>query len=237
METVLDYVQDICFDMDQPRLLHAHAIEAHRRGLHHLASSVREQEQHYIDANEWPSGGSEVMEDFSHFEPVVYCSFNWFSITLTSYLRLIALVDLCNRNDWFLEHLVKNEKTVSAACKVYVESVAPAVSKWRNKVAAHPAATAPVGLNDSRGADRLGTLLQSFSCPVTRSAGYFEVGRAKWEIDGELADLLPWSVTAIYERLTPRFWPDAPIRPHRHRPGSEPRNEPGTYLRMVRTTE
>ena len=235
METVLDHEKNIRFDIDRPKLLHAHAIEAHRRGLHHLALQVREHEQQYIDANVWPSVGGEVMEDFGHFEPVTYCAFNWFAITLTSYLRLIALVDLVNRNDWSITDLVANEKVIAKSCREYVDGVAPAVSKWRNKVAAHPAATAPIGEGDRRGAaDRMGTLLQSFSCPVSRTAGYFEVGRVRWSIGGELAELLPWSVTATYERLTSRFWPDASIPPHRHRPGSEPRDEPGTYLRAAR---
>lgn len=238
MDTILDYEKDIRFDTEQPKLLHAHAIEAHRRGLHHLALQVREHEQQYIDANVWPSGGGELMEDFGHFEPVTYCTFNWFSITLTSYLRLIALVDLVNRNDWSITDLVANEKTITKACREYVDDVVPAVAKWRNKVAAHPAATAPLGANDKRGAaDRMGTLLQSFSCPVSRTAGYFEVGRVRWSIDDEMADLLPWSVTSIYEQLTPRFWPDASIPPHRHRPGSEPSDGPGTYLRLARNTK
>lgn len=235
MDMILDYEQDIRFGMQQPKLLHAHAIEAHRRGLHHLALQVREHEQQYIEANVWPSGGSELIEDFGHFEPVTYCTFNWFAITLTSYLRLIALVDLVNRNDWSITDLVTNEKLIAKTCTEYVAGVVPAVAKWRNKVAAHPAATAPMGENNRRGAaDRVATLLQSFSCPVSRTAAYFEVGRVRWSIDDELADLLPWSVTATYERLTSRYWPDASIPPHRHRPGSEPRDEPGTYLRLAR---
>lgn len=234
MDTILDYQEDIRFDTKKPKLLHAHAIEAHRLGLHHLASQVRLHEQQYIDANEWSDGG-EVIEDFAHFEPITYCTFNWFAITLTSYLRLIALVDLVNRNDWSIADLVPKEKIIAKTCRAYVEDVVPAVAKWRNKVAAHPAATDPVGLQDRRrGADRMGTLLQSFSCPVSRTAGYFEVGRVLWSIGDEEADLLPWSVTATYERLTSRFWPDASIPPHRHRPGSEPRDEPGTHLRLAR---
>lgn len=236
-DKILDHEQDIRFDPDQPQLLHAHDIEVHRRGLHHLASQVRLHEQQFIDENVWPSGGGEVMPNFGHFEPITYCTFNWFSITLTSYLRLIALVDLVNRNKWSLADLVHNEREISATCRKYVEDVVPAVAKWRNKVAAHPAATDPVGLKDRRGAaDRMGTLLQSFSCPVSRTAGYFEVGRVLWRIDNELADLLPWSVTWTYERLTARFWPEASIPPHRHRPGSEPLDEPGTHLRSARST-
>jgi hypothetical protein len=234
-ETILDYERDIRVDLSNPRLLHAHAIEAHKLSLHYLAKQVREHEQQYIDANEWPSVGGEVMEDFGYFEPVIYCTFNWFAVTLTSYLRLVALVDLVNHNGWSISDLVANDSAIIRGCNDYVSEAAPAVVKWRNKVAAHPAATFPIGEKDPRrAADMMGTLLQSFSCPVSRTAGYLEVGRVRWEIGGELADLLPWSVTGTYERLTPRFWPDASIKPHRHRPGSEPRDEPGTYLHSAR---
>ena len=79
------------------------------------------------------------MGDFAYWEPVVYCSFNWFAITLTNYLRLVALVDLVNRTSWSIPDLVRNEKTVNAECRAYVEEIVPAVLRWRNKVAAHPA--------------------------------------------------------------------------------------------------
>ncbi|UHQ18816.1 hypothetical protein LVB87_11550 [Lysobacter sp. KIS68-7] len=234
MEWTLDYELDIRLDLRNPKLLHSHFIEAQLHGIEHLAEHVREEEQHFIDATE-QSDGREPMEDFAYFYPVTYCTFNWFAISLTNYLRLVALVDLVNRTSWSIPDLVENEGVVNKTCRDYVEEIVPAVVQWRNKVAAHPAATAPIGINDKRReADRLGTLLQSFSCPVVRTAGYLEVARIRWQIDGETADLLPWSVTAIYEHLTPRFWPDKSLRPHRHKPGKEPKDEPGTYLRQAR---
>lgn len=234
METILDYEKDIRYPTDAPPLMHAHAIDAHRHGLKHLADQMRDQEQAYIDANEWPSYGRETIPDFAYWEPVTYCIFNWFAISLTSYLRLIAVVDLTQQRRWGLHDLVSNSDEVEEFCRGYVEGVVPAVHKWRNKVAAHPAATAPLSATKKQPAESLGTILQSFSCPVSRTAGYFEVGSGVWRIDGQVADLLPWSVTATYEKLTPRFWPDASLRPHRHRPGSEPLDEPNSYYREIR---
>lgn len=234
MEWTLDYERDIRLDLCNPKLLHSHFIEAQLHGIEHLAKHVRVQEQHHIDATDFSAGG-ESMEDFAYWEPVTFCTFNWFAVSLTNYLRLVALVDLVNRTSWSIPDLVANEKKVNDTCRDYVVGIAPAVVQWRNKVAAHPAATAPIGAGDRRGTDRLGTLLQSFSCPVSRTAGYFEVGRECWKIHGEAADLLPWSVTATYERLTPRFWPDKGLQPHRHKLGKEPKDEPGTYLRLARS--
>ena len=51
METILDYEKDIRYPTDAPPLMHAHAIDAHRHGLKHLADQMRDQEQAY------PRGG------------------------------------------------------------------------------------------------------------------------------------------------------------------------------------
>lgn len=233
-DLVLDFDLDIRIDPCEPRLLHSHLIESQRLALHHLATEVRAAEQAHIDANIWPSVGREEIPEFAYWEPVTFCSFNWFAISLTSYLRLVALVGICARYSLTLNDLLAKAKMVNKECNEYVEGIVPAVVKWRNKVAAHPAATSPIGANHPRlDADNLATLLQSYSCPVSRVAGYFEVGRVKWKIDGETSDLQPWSLTSTYEALTPRFWPGNALKPHRHRPGSEPQMLPGTHLWMV----
>ena len=236
-EIILDHEFGIRFPADQPPLLHAHAVETHRHGLKHLAEQVRVQEQHYIDKTEF-SGGGETYPDFAYFEPLTVCQFDWFAISLTNYLRLVALVDLVTRNKWSILDLVNESEAVHSHCNGYVSEVVPAVYQWRHKVAAHPAATAPIGQKNKRkGPDALGTLLQSYSYPMSRHAGYFEVGRGRWKIEGETADVLPWSVTATFERLTPRFWPENSLPPHRHKPGAEPSEDPGTYLHSVRNTK
>lgn len=234
METILDFEAGIKFKTANPPLIHAYAIESHRHGLLHLAKQVRALEQQLIDAEPYGSEGGEMIPDFSHFYPVEYCAFNWFSISLISYLRLIALVDQMQRRGWRLHDLLHNSTSVNQSCASYAKAVAPAVLQWRNKVAAHPTATQPIGTSGTRPTDTLGTVLQSFSCPVDRSAGYLEVARTRWKIDGQEADVLPWSVTATYERLTPRFWPESSLTPHRHRVGEEPTDEAGTYLWQVR---
>lgn len=227
MEIVLDHHRDIRVDLERPALILASAIPAHRWGLHHLASEVRKYEQAYVDSSEWPSTNSEPYPDFGHFEPFIYCSFNWFATSITAYLRLIALVDLVNRNGWSELDLVKNKASVKAACREYVEGIVPTIMQWRNKVSAHPAATDPYS------DDSLGTLFQSISYSVSRTRGQFEVGRHNWRVNGEVADLRPWSITATYEWLGSRFWPEDSIKPLRHRPGSEPPIDHGYWTPAV----
>ncbi len=224
----------IRYTADSPPILHAHAIESHRHGLHHLAEQMRALEQRLIDADQYGSGHGEVIPDFGYWYPVDICRFDWFAISLTNYLRLIALVDIATRNRWNLGDLVDQAEAVNKHCTDYVEGIAPAVQLWRNKVSAHPAATSPRAGAKNR--DAIGTLLQSYSYPVERKAGYLEVGRGRWSIDGESSVVRPWSLTATYERLTPRFWPEATIPPHSHKPGQEPEDKPGTHLYAVRRT-
>lgn len=222
-EMILDRQRNISIDPSRSTLLNLGAIDSHRWGIHHLATAVRRHEQQAIDASPWPSGGSEIGAEYPHYEPFVYPAFVWFAISITAYLRLIALFDLANRRGWTEHHLVENREEVNGTCNAYVEDVIPAIVKWRHKIAAHPAATSPRR-------DTLGTLLESVCYIVGRTSGYFEVGRTVWALDGDPAEVNSWSLTKCYERLTRRYWPEDPLEPLRHRPGSEPSTGRGTWL-------
>ncbi|MGJ7902396.1 hypothetical protein [Lysobacter sp. 1R34A] len=229
-EIILDHLERIAYNPLGDGNHYLQAINVFRYGLYDLATQVRQIEQRFIDDCEWPSHGAESYPNLALREPQLFCAFDWFAMSLTSYLRLVKLAAMARANGWTLEALAAkgNEKEINRECAAYMEGVAPAVTKWRHKVAAHPSATAPRG-------DHLATILQSIAYPMTRSAGYFEVGREKFVTDGGTADVLPWSVTWTYERLTPRLWPEHAIPAPRHRPGSEPRDDEGTYLRSVKT--
>lgn len=84
---------------------------------------------------------------------------------------------------------------------------APEVHKWRDKVAAHFAATSP--FQD----DNLGTLEQSIMYPVTYSYPHYYVGMVRWSTQGETSDLPMWALTKTYEDLATRFWPDLKLKP------------------------
>lgn len=219
MGEILDHVLGIEYPDDSTKLVHELAIDGHLPPITYLAEQLRLKEQQLIEADEYPVGAL-TFPHFSHYEPLTYAMFNWFAISLTSYLRLIAMVGLVNREGWGLRDLLGNHKAVEDECSTYVASIVPAVLQWRHKIAAHPAVTAPRVTNKQ--SDRLATLIQSFTCPVRMDLGYLEVGGVVYAVEKEKADLQPWSVTATYEKLTSRFWPDAPLTPHRHRPGWYP---------------
>ena len=65
--------------------------------------------------------------------------FDWFAISLVSYLRVIKLMHLMEFNEWGVSDLRDRQvkKKLNAACVAYVKRVAPEVYQWRNKIAAH----------------------------------------------------------------------------------------------------
>ena len=91
------------------------------------------------------------------------CVFDWFALSLVSYLRTTKLLDLMESNSWELEDIQTPavRRKITKQCLQYVQSVAPAVYQWRNKIAAHRAAT------DPHGDDNLTMLLYSTVPPVS----------------------------------------------------------------------
>ncbi len=104
-----------------------------------------------------------VLHAFTSVPSVVSCAFNWFTTTLVNYLPLVALVDLMATRKWKSVVLVdpRNHRDVKTHCTDFVRNAVPEVYRWRNKVAAHFAATDP--FRD----DNLGTIEQSIMNPVS----------------------------------------------------------------------
>lgn len=136
------------------------------------------------------------------------CAFNWFSVTLVNYLRLVALVDLMAKNSWRSVALADpgNRSLIKKHCTDYVRGVVPEIYKWRNKVSAHFAATDP--FSD----DTLGTLEQSIMNPISYKYPYYFVGLLQWNTGGSASELPTWALTETYQGLAQRFWPDMTLR-------------------------
>lgn len=199
---ILDHIQNVVFDPSNPPFNNAQALPSNYAGLNVLALTVREHEIDFLLQNP----GIRRMT-LGGVPDVVSCSFNWFSVTLVNYLRLVGLVQLMNTNSWKSDALVdpKNRKEISSHCREYVKEAVPAVFTWRNKVAAHFAATDP--FRD----DNLGTLEQSVMNLVTYGVPYYCVGQMNWHSGGHAAELPKWALTKVYEDLAPRFWPQVTL--------------------------
>jgi hypothetical protein len=204
---VLDHVRGIALDRANPPFDNYQAFKSNYVGLKILADSVRELERAYI-AND-PHAAYVVLHMSSQVPDLVPCAFNWFSVTLVNYLRLVALVELMGANGWRSSALAEpaNRSTIRSHCTEYVRTVVPDVHLWRNKVAAHFAATDP--FDD----DNLGTLEQSIMNPVTYKFPHYYVGLLQWNAAGETSELPTWALTKVYEDLGDRFWPEMRLRP------------------------
>ncbi|WP_341708204.1 hypothetical protein [Halopseudomonas sp.] len=167
---------------------------------------MRELEIQYV-AND-PHAAHVVLHMSSQVPALVPCAFNWFSVTLVNYLRLVGLVQLMNINGWKSSALAdpENRSAIKAHCTSFVKSAVPEVYLWRNKVAAHFAATDP--FHD----DNLGTLEQSIMNPVTYKFPHYYVGVLKWNTAGETSQLPSWALTKVYEDLSARFWPEIKLK-------------------------
>ena len=201
-QIVLDHVNGILLDPSNSPFNNYHAFQQNYFGLKILADSVREAELKVVADN--PHAKHIVLNVFGNVHPIVPCAFNWFSVTIVNYLRLVALVDLMARNNWKSAALAEssNRSIIKRHCTDYVRDAIPEIYRWRNKVAAHFAATDPFA------DDTLGTLEQSIMNSVTYKYPYYYVGLFKWNTQGTSAELPTWALTETYQRLASRFWPE-----------------------------
>jgi hypothetical protein len=137
------------------------AFHSNYAGLKILADTVREHERQYAATD--PYAEHVVLHAFTSVPSVVSCAFNWFTTTFVNYLRVVALVDLMATRKWKSVALVdpRNHRDVKTHWTDFVRKAVPEVYRWRNKVAAHFAATDP--FRD----DNLGTIEQSIMNPVS----------------------------------------------------------------------
>jgi hypothetical protein len=203
---ILDHIKVISLDPSNPPFNNYQAFEHNYIGLKILADAVRECELKVIADD--PHAAHVVFSMSSRVPPIVPCAFNWFSVTIVNYLRLVALVDLMAKNQWKSDALADpaNRQVIKNHCTDYVRDAIPEIYRWRNKVAAHFAATDP--FKD----DLLGTLEQSIMNSVTYKYPYYYVGIVQWNTQSTVAALPTWSLTNTYEQLCQRFWPDMKLR-------------------------
>ena len=203
----LDHIDRIVLDPENAPFSNYAAFASCREGIKTLAYNVRDMERQYIASD--PHAEHVLIHLFMHdVPPILPCAFDWFSITLVNYLRLVALVQLMNKNGWKSSALAdpSNRTEIKKHCTEYVKSVVPEVYMWRNKVAAHFAATDPYN-------DNLGTLEQSIMGMVEFRYPNYYVGLGKWTSGTETSQLPQWALTKVYEDLRTRFWPEVQLPP------------------------
>ena len=206
MIITLDNVKNIQLDENNSPLNNYQALNYLPLGLHAMACTVREEEVRLypskISLNLINSSGRTAERD-----ALFACYFNWFSTSIVNYVRLVGLIDIMIQRRWVSSDIKypENRETVKEHCVKYVKEVIPEIHRWRNKIAAHFAITAP----DKE--DNLGTLEYSIMNPICYKKPYFRMGAFTWSKMGEQSDLPEWALTETFEKLAPRYWPEAKL--------------------------
>ncbi len=223
---ILDNVDYISARVDE----HVNALNVLRSlhiGMFQLAQFTRAKELLMLEE---PEGGFvKIRHQFRVNDETLFlgCAFDWFSISLVSYLRLVKLIELMESNHWEMSDLINKDvkDKIKKACPRYIRSVAPAVYKWRNKIAAHRAATDPTAT------ENLTMITYSTMPAVSYSTPYYGVMNFKLFMGGGIRanleegtfrltrpvedqlDLEQWSLTRTFEDLAPRLWPEVKLSP------------------------
>ncbi len=233
----IDHVAKIAVSRDAQHN-NLNVLRSLHAGMFHLATFTRLRE---LEALRRHGKDKPIyVAERTHETSLLGCIFDWFAISLVSYLSTIKLMQLIEDNEWELSHLLDrtNQEKLQKARKSYIDSVAPTVFKWRDKIAAHRVATDPRG-------DNLSMLAYSTMVDITYSSPYYRAGSTQmwvgnieeeWTkyreslpeskregsvgafqrhklILGKLKEqtlltVKPWALTETYESLSSRFWPD-----------------------------
>ena len=212
-QIVLDHKENIIISTVSKHGNILNQLQALLIGMFNLAEFTREEELAIFN----PA----VKEASWNINPTTMflgCIFDWFAISLVSYLRLVKLVHLMEIHGWSVSDLTKKHigKKVRISGIKYITSVAPEVYIWRNKIAAHRAATSP----DET--DSFNLLDYSTMCNINYDSPYYTVLSIKIGGDGRgPLGLKPWALTETFERLAPRFWPEWKLAPFHSDEGAE----------------
>ncbi len=234
---MLDHIDNIAVS----RNMHHNNLNVLRSlhsGMFHLASFTRRRELEAL--KRYGKDQTLHVGELTNETLLLGCIFDWFAISLVSYMSTIKLMQVLEDNKWELSHLREksNQEKLRGARSLYIESVAPDVLDWRNKIAAHRVATDPR-------ADNLSMLEYSTMVDISYSTPYYWAGSTRmwvgnieeewtkyreylpeseregiagaWQrhklILGKLKGknplaVRPWALTEMYESLSSRYWPD-----------------------------
>ena len=176
-------------------------------GLNHIALTVWQKEALLRSKNDTRMLTADLRTDPRETR-LLESQFHWFGVSLCNYVSLVGFLASLNRGTVGREDLqnARGRKRIASACKAYVNRVPEIreVLMWRNTIADHFTNT------DSRNDDSVVTLDMAPLHPISFVAHRYHV--RQWD-SGKSAPGAPqyefpiWSITEVYERLAPRYWP------------------------------
>ncbi len=199
---ILDHIENIYLNTNTFPITNIHALHYLRLGIIKIAHNVREEELRVF--NLYPdiilSG---AIENWDH----LMNEFNWFSINLVNYVRLIGFIDIVNKEGYNRDDLAGNNKEVRSKikehCKKYLIITIPDIYNYRNKISAHHA------LSDPFYNDNIATLESSVLNSITYRKPYFKGAGISIHDNKEnyTSDIEPWMLTKKFDNLVDRFFP------------------------------
>ena len=126
----IDCIDNITVDLKNLPIKNPHALNFMPHGLFRLALIIKIEEGKKTP----PNPNVKVFEIFAKMDPIIPCTFHWFSTSMVNFVRLVGLIKTLNTNSWTTLDIVNNKNKIKTECNSYVESVIPELKKWRNKV-------------------------------------------------------------------------------------------------------
>lgn len=196
---ILDHIDNIQLNDDFP-IKNLHALNYHTEGIYYLAKTVRDYEINFYQLNK---GSTSIQMIGLENQNILMNMFNWFSISLINYIRLVGFIDYVTKYKLDEKDIVKKEikKEIKKYSNDYVKKIIPEIVQYRNKLSAHHS------LFDPFHDDTLATLLSSSLNTIVYRSPYYEASMYIHTSDNR-ADLKPWILTKTYEDLCARYWPE-----------------------------
>lgn len=196
----IDYIKSIEIDFENSPVSNIeHVLEYTADGIVVLVNTIKSEEEKIKNtllgsASFFGVSNNESMRLLANY-------FNWFSISVVNYIRLIGLLDIMIKNNWKTKDISSNTAEIKKHCNEYLKEVVPEVYNWRNKIAAHSAIVDPKN-------DNLGMLEFSVLNPISFRKPHYYVGILQKISSGESSSMEEWSVIEVFEnKLIPRYWP------------------------------
>lgn len=194
----IDYIDNIYFDTNSPIVKNFHSIDIIKDGLIFLYSNVKNEENKRNLTNLKNCFQPWISDENTS---IITNSFDWFSINLVNYVRLIALIDKCNKKKWNVTDLVSNKDEIKKYSNNYIKRIIPEISLYRRKVSGHPALCDPMNEN-------IALLEYTVMLRISWKKQRFYTGSFDWCKGDIKSGLKEWSLTEKFEKLKERFWPD-----------------------------
>ena len=213
--TTLDTVARVTIDASE-HFNEVRTLQMLSAGLMRIADDLRRRESAWEQANGGKVNlhvyGLDIDGTKGNLD-LIACLFHWFGVSLVNYARLVGFIKALSNKDFTRSDLndPAEFKKITLIVDTYVKAVTEldAVLRWRNKVGAHFAITAPY--KD----DNVATLDMSVMFPVTFTNGRYRVGEltlTRSNSMGSHSSEIPcWSVTEVFESLIPRYWPQIAV--------------------------